>query len=499
MAAAPIIITKSPVEIFSETLDLTNILVAGASISTATIGLINPTGTLVINNIVISSPDVSLQFSGGTDGVTYGARLDITTSIGQTLSVTLAILVSSQLGNTYTIKNPEGIQTLVDQIQAGDVAVGNANFTFPVGTDLSNGYINWELLDTNGITYANGNAFEYLITNTALATKAEGRAIITVPSDVPINTQGQKYQIRWTLTLPSSGPFYAYENVTVLSAYSVPQGVEDAVEMQGDIAKLTIVLPQFYDHVGIELYQLSGSMNLVAFTEVQEKYKTADGYYCVAHIDTTTIPVALEHYIVVWKYWNDAKPNEVYRQTGRLFVTNASILSATDDVRSFIQRADTTLAHQQDLVFSVPALMTFLRMGRDHFNGAYGTLTQFDMTDATAAIRAFWIMHANVQALRAQFLAEGEKAFNFSGQSIQLDVDRTQYYTQLASEIQQQLDNECKAFKQNLIKKGIVTGTGNCDDISLRLGAIGSIALSITPASNFSRFMGKMGGSGRIG
>lgn len=496
--AAPIIVTKSPAEVFQETFDLSNTLLQAESITGAVIGLLSPAGGLVIDQIVISSPDVSMRFSAGADGITYGARLDITTSFNRTLSVPIAVMVSSQLGTTYTIRNPEGIQTLVDEITAGDVAIGNTTFTFPSGTNLSGGYITWDLMDVNGIVYANGNAFEYIVTTTGLATKADGRGIITVPSDVPINLDGNKYQIRWTLILPNASPIFSFENVKVVSQFTVPQGVDDAVEMQGDIAKLTIVLPKFYDHVGIELYRMTGSSKIVAFTEVQEKYKTPDGYYCVAHVDSSQMPVLLEHYVVIWKYWNDVKPNEVYRQTGRCFITNASILSATDDLRSFIQRADASLMNKNEMIFTVQNLTVFLRLGRDHFNGAYGVLTQFDMTDATSAIRAFWLMHAQVQALRAQFLAEGEKAFNFQGQAVSLDVDRTQYYEQLASNIQQVLDNECKPFKQNLIKKGIITGSGNLDSISLRVGAIGSVGINISPASNFSRFMGKLGTSNAI-
>lgn len=497
--AAPIVVTKSPAEVFAETFDLSNALLDGTEITSAVIGLITPTG-LTIDNIVVTSPDVQMRFVGGEDGVTYGARLDLEDSIGRTLSVTIAVLVSSQIGNAYTIKNPEGIQTLIDTIEAGNVAVGNSVFTFPSGTNLSGGYITWELLDIDGIVYTNGNAFEYIITDTALATKATGRAIITVPSDVPMNLDGYKYQIRWTLTLPDGrGTFYAYENVKVVAPYTVPHGVEDIVEMQGDIARLTIVLPKFHDHVGAELYNIRNSEKIESFVETQEKYKTADGYYCLMGLQTDTLKALLDPYMVIWKYWNDVKPNEVYRQTGKLYVVNASMLSATDDMRAFIQRADSTLAHRQDLVFTVPHLLTFLRRGKDAFNGAHGMLTNFDMTDATGGIRQFWLWCAEVEALRAQFLAEGEKAFNFAGQAVTLDVDRTQYYTQLAGELQQRLDSELKSFKQNLIKKGIITGTGNLDSIGLRQGAIGSIGVNISPASNFSRFMGKLGsGAGAV-
>lgn len=503
----PIVLSKSPIEALPVTLDLTNRLLAGETVAAVTAGLITPTG-VTVTDIVIASPEISFMLRGGADGISYGVRLDInlTGAAARTFSLPLALLVSSQIGNSYVIRNPEGIQTLVDTIQAGDMAIGNVSFTFSDGTDLNGGSIFWELLDSNGVVYANGNAFEYIVSNTALGVKVDGRGIITVPSDVPINLDGYKYQVRWTLSLSNGTKVYSFENIRVVSINTVPEGPEDVVEMLGDMAQLSIVIPQFYDHVGVEVYKHVGSVKVLAYTEVTDRVKTPDGYYCSAYIDTSIsqngLPVfetLLESYIVIWKYWNDARPNSVYRQTGRMFLVNASILSATDDLRSLINRSHATIAHEQDILFTVPVLLAFLRTGRDAFNGAYGVLTQFDMTDATSGIRQFWIWYSAIEALRSQYLAEGEKVFNFSGQAISLDVDRTSYYDQLASTIQSRMDNECKMFKQNLIKKGIITGTGNLENIGLRLGAIGSVGINISPASNYSRFMGKYGGTQRIG
>jgi len=494
-----IVLTKSPTEVAPYEFDVSLNLLTGSGeiVTSVTVGLVSPSGgMLALSPYVVNSTTAGVTLSGGAEGVTYGVRLDIGTNLPRVFPITLAVLVSSYIGETYTVRNPDATQTLIDSITAGDSALGNGTFTFPQGTNISNGYIVWELLDTNGYTYSSGNAFEYVITNTNLAVRAEGRAVITIPSDVPVNLDGYKYQIRWTLTLPSGQTYFNYENVRVTSPNTVPQGPEDSVELAGDTGKLSVVLPGVYDNVGAEIYQLSGSLLLVAYSEAMEKQKTPDGYYCSLYVDTTLLPVALENYIVRWKYWNNSSPNTIYSQVGRLFVVNANIMSATTDMQSFINKSRATIAHQEDMLFPVPYLLVFLRRGRDAFNAAYGILTQFNMTDATSGIRQFWLWFAEVEALRAQFIAEGEKAFNFSGQAISLDIDRTGYYESAASSMQSRLDNECKSFKQNLIKKGIVSGTGNMDSIALRIGAIGSVGISISPASNWGRFMGKFGSGG---
>jgi len=489
---APIVLTKSPAEFLPFELDLSSRLTVGEEITDVVTELISPSG-ITLSDLVAESPNITFNLTGGADGVSYGIRLDVTTSEGRTFSLPIAVLVSSGLGTTYTIKNPEGIQTIVDQIIAGDVAIAYTSFMFDPGADLSGGYIQWDLMDSDGIVYANGNAFEYTIEETALGVKATGQGIVTVPSDVPINLEGSKYQLRWTLTLPGQDnkTFFSFENIKVVAPTLVPLGPQDTIEFHGDVARVSLSLHAFYDHVGLELFEHVGSKKILSFTEAKEQQKTPDGYVYTMYIATTDLSVNLSNFIVAWKYWNDRTQNTVFRETSRMWVINASISSAIDDLRTMINRSHSSIANQQDLVFSSSVLLAFLRMGRDSFNGAYGALTNFNMEDATSSIRQFWIYHAMVEACRSQFIAEGEKAFNFSGQAISLDVDRTQYYSTLADNYQSLLDNQCKPFKQNLIKKGIVSGTGNLENIGLRHGAIGSVGIGITPATSMGRWSGK--------
>ncbi|MEK9322795.1 hypothetical protein, partial [Escherichia coli] len=61
----------------------------------------------------------------------------------------------------------------------------------------------------------------------------------------------------------------------------------------------------------------------------------------------------------------------------------------------------------------------------DAFNGAYGQFTSFTMTNARGPIREYWLLYAELAAIQSQYLAEGEKAFNYQGAAISLEVDRT--------------------------------------------------------------------------
>jgi hypothetical protein len=127
----------------------------------------------------------------------------------------------------------------------------------------------------------------------------------------------------------------------------------------------------------------------------------------------------------------------------------------------------------------------------DLFNNAYGVFTSFDMTNAMGGVREFWLLCAEKAALEAQYGLEAEKAFNFSGAAISLDVDRTGAIDSMISKIQNQLDQELKPLKQNLIIKGNTSGdgsgpNGNGDFSPASRGAMGSVGIAITPASIYS-------------
>jgi hypothetical protein len=157
-------------------------------------------------------------------------------------------------------------------------------------------------------------------------------------------------------------------------------------------------------------------------------------------------------------------------------------------VKAKINKARTTLYGHPDLLYPESTIMTWLRRGADAFNIAYGQFTSFTFTNALGGIREFWLLEAELAALQSQYLAEGEKAFNFQGAQISLDVDRTQFLDNAESKIQSRLDNELKLIKQNLIIKGNTSGDGSADPSKLQPGAIAAVGITITPASMWGAY-----------
>ena len=360
--------------------------------------------------------------------------------------------------------------------------MGTAYFMLPAGTDASQGSVRWSLIDSVGTLYSSGNAYSYSIENSSMATAVTALAVVNVPSSTPATLEAQRYQIRWELYLNPSNVApdqVLSEGVTVLGQSSVPLGPDSPVEMAGDIAQPGIVIDRLYANVALEIY--SGNRVVQTAIPVVNKARVSGGWYYSMQIDTSGMPATLEPYTLSWKYSDVTGP--VTRETGRLLLVNPSILNAIEDVRALVMKARTTMLGFPDTLFDTTTIVSWLRRAKDMFNASSGMITNFDMTNATGGIREYWLSFAEVAMLRAQYLAEGEKAFDFQGQAISLNTDKTQYYQTLADTLQQRLESEMKPFKQNLKIMAFTSGDGNLDNAQGQMGAMGAVGISLNVVS----------------
>jgi hypothetical protein len=480
------VIVKFPTEARVVNIDFVNSLVGGETITGQSVAASIPAGLTVSVAAPVGSA-IPLTVSSGADGQSYGVDVTVTTSAAHTYVIRVAVVVNSQIAANYQNKNVDAFNALVGELEAGEAALGKASFMFPDGFAATGGSVKWEVLDQDGVVLSFGQTFDYQITTLSSGVKVEAQAVVSVPSDAVPTLAGQNYQLRWTLTV-SGNAFYSFEALRVTAPNTVPEGVEDVVELAGQDIPISVVFSQPYDTVTVSVYQDNEVVANGSAVPVPQGLKTTDGWLYQVTLSGLDLEAALESYTLIWSAKNTGNPY-TERQTGRMFIVNPMILSATDDMRLLVNKSRTTIFHQPDLLFTVPILLSYLRRGRDAFNGAYGVMTAFTFTAAKGPLREYWLRFSEIQALRGQYLAEGEKVFNYSGQEIQLDVDRTQYYDQAANTIQQLLDNECKVFKNLLVKRGILGGDGNVSDLTKqRPGAAGAIGITISPATNFGPY-----------
>jgi hypothetical protein len=365
-------------------------------------------------------------------------------------------------------------------------------FPLPVQVDASQGYVTWDILDANGTIYSSGNAFEYNIRMGANSNTVITRSVISVPSNIPQSLE-EGYQLRYMLTLADGQVSYSFESLRVTGFPDMQIGTTDSMELQGDKALLSLVTDRLYPNYVLEIWQ---DGDILASMPVGNPERVSGGYFVGGTVDTSQFPVTLIPYKIIWKYW--ASPDQVFRESAALWVVNDSVIQAVEDVKSKINKARQTLYGVEDSQFPGTEVMKWLRRGMDQFNGYAGQFTNFTMTRAKGVVREFWLLCAEAAALDAQYLMEGEKAFQFQGANITLDVDRTQYLDNMASKIRGILDNELKPIKQNLIIKGQTQGdgsgiAGDGDFSKAAPGSTGSVGILISPASIYGNLFGIRG------
>ncbi len=498
--ASPFVYFKEPQVDSEQQADITSMLLASETVTAIVASAVTPGSdtplTVTINSSV--NPIVDMLLSGGDNGTSYGFKLTVTTN-ARVFLVSVAVSVYDQPFVPYVTSNPSAFTDLVDQVEAGNAAIGTAVFSFPAQIPATGGFVTWELLSSDGTVYSAGNAYDYIVQSSGFSNNVLAKCVISVPSNVPPSLDGQRYQLRYTLELPlaqgtqpdpqagvlGQNTFFQYENVRVVGLNTVPLGTQPSVELQGVPATVSIVVDKLYDNVTVELW--ASGVKVAQPSAITDYERTTDGFYFAGVIDTSQLMVSLVPYTLIWKYWMTNSSAIIYQESADFFVVNPSIMTAITDVKSKINKAVTTLYGTPDLLYPAPVVLTWLRRGMDSFNGAYGVFTSFTMTNAQGPVREFWLLCAEVAALESQYLAEGEKAFNFQGAAISLDVDRTQYLDAAASKIQSKLDQELKPVKQNLVIKGATGGDGSVDPSKLQQGAIGAVGITITAASMWGR------------
>lgn len=491
---SPLVYIKRNLSDLPVLIDVSSSLSLGEQIvtgSTALTALSPVTSTpLSLSSFVETTTTIAFSLIGGEEPISYGIRLKFSTNFGVDREILLAVVIRDELNVPFVTKNPHAFQSLIEEISAGDAAIGKGFFVLPQGSSAVNCYVMWELLDTSGNVFSSGNAYDITMLVDTFSTVVEANAVVHVPTSVPPTLDGQKYQIRWSLVdSVTQETTYTFESIRVVGKSNNPVGASDSVELHGDNCLLSLVTPNLYDTVGFEIFSPVGNQRVANLSPVQNPQRISSGWYYQGAFDTSTVEPSLAPYIVSWKYHDAQTPWSSSRETARIFVINSSIMNAVEDARRTVNKARSAFFQAPEMIFDVQTIIGFLRRGMDTFNGSGGYYTAFDMTDATGGVRDFWLGYSEVALLEAQALAEGEKSFDFQGQAIQLTVERSQYYSSAAETLKSRLEGNVRAFKANLQQKGISGGTGNVNNLSNSNMAF--VGITVHPASQFGRYYGQ--------
>lgn len=427
-----------------------------------------------------------VTIDGGQIGVTYAA---VVVDGTENCLLVCNVIDAVQSIIPYSVVNSEAFNDLVGDLDAGQSAIGSGVFAFGPELDATGGSVTWDLVDIDGRIWNNGNAFDYSVQSNGWSITAIGKALVTAPSDLPSVLDNQAYQLRWTLILPDGQKFFTFENLRITSALTVPLGAAHVVEIIGDTAEATIVLDQLYENVSLEIYWDNDRVGSAVVASPGLSFvpvKTSGGYLYKARIATDSMKMPyIKPWSLIWRYWRSDDPSFVQTERADMWVINPTVSQAMEDMKAKINKARTTIYGTPDLLFPYSTVLTWLRRAADMFNMAYGIPTSITFINPSGPVREYWLMIAEMLAIESQYLAEGEKSFSYQGAAISLDVDKTQYLDAMASKIQSRLDNELKPIKQGMIIKGNQNGDGSGDPSKLQRGAMGSVGISISPATPF--------------
>lgn len=364
----------------------------------------------------------------------------------------------------------------IGTVVAGAYTSARLSMSVPSDLDLLNAVATWELLDQQGRVWNQGEPTELTSEPSQVAPgekTVSAEAEIAIPSNLPANDAGSTYQLRWKVKLRIGQPLYAFENFTVLPPTQQVHGAADAVELLGDNASVQIRLPKPYQHVEYECYK--GNSKLFQSRSSSAPMQDSDGYIFQGQVTVGEYSgPSLDPFNVLWSYWDGIQPKQ--RETSQLYVVTPIMLDAVKDMQTWLNRAYIDSGMQPGTTFDTIDFIKYLRLGRDQFNASV-LPTTFSMTAADGPIRWFWIGYSCVAACRAQYLAEGMKAFDYAGQVVQLNIDRTPFWEQTASALEQQLAEQVKPFKDILAKRGVTGGDGS--SMALRPGAVGCVGVTI--------------------
>ena len=170
-----------------------------------------------------------------------------------------------------------------------------------------------------------------------------------------------------------------------------------------------------------------------------------------------TLPPMLDAYTAVVGYRVGGRRQKMSIQCWSITPT---MLQQTTEIERMLNKVRLEGAIES-LRWKQSDLMLYLARGLNRFN-TYGTVyTNFNGLQMMGTLQYWHTVCAMYEALQAQLKGEGDMNFNFSGQQVTLDVDRTQALEGMLSRIEGQIGNELGNVKKLLAVYGVTGGDGS--------------------------------------
>ena len=309
-------------------------------------------------------------------------------------------------------------------------------------------------------------------------------ASFSIPLSAPLALNGSKYQITWTMPLQSGGSQRAVERFEV-----VPEG--DPIRPVNQTDQLVSAGSLFKDSLYLPTLPILGTMHFaikdVNGTIIYEKgdiqsnaptrqFTDTYAWDIVSNqrVETNTSNYGGFGFAPFFGEWNYKLPGEPpSTEFHAIYSVDMKMIMLMNSLQKLIDRAHLGDIHP-DLAFTDIDLAHYIIRGIEYVNASPPNQTMFNAINLPPSFVDPVIKAAAVEAMSAQFLAEGMKAFNFQGLAVQLDVDRTNYISSMRDMMANQLDSQLRTQKRVWIRGGGFSGN-----------AAGAMSVSVGSFTNF--------------
>lgn len=291
------------------------------------------------------------------------------------------------------------------------------------------------------------------------------QATLTLP-DMDLK-DAQTFKVRWRLKTTDGEAITQWDTVLVEPKVDIRDG--DIVVLSGD-TEGSFVLPYSYvPNTGatLQMYTrnneiLTSPLSLddprVRISSAAKKSKVV-----VPIPDVSILPPALFANLMIAKDTVFGKPANY---TYQVWVITPQIALAAQKLEEFLNKSRIeNVIPELDWTYS--DLLGALERGLNMFN-LLGNITSFDGTNMQGVLLDAWLLCSSYCAISTQLLAEGSLAFDFSGQGVSLNVDRTPQLDAAIGRLDSQIQSMIMPLKKQLATQGIISGTGSIGSTAMR-------------------------------
>ncbi len=181
--------------------------------------------------------------------------------------------------------------------------------------------------------------------------------------------------------------------------------------------------------------------------------------------------------------------------TYKMWCMTPTMAKAMTFVEDYLNKARVENVIPQ-LEYTAGDLMGYLERGLYMFNRLVHT-TGFTGTNMQGMLFDAWTVCACYWGISSQLIAEGQLSFDFSGQGVSLNVDRTPQLEAALGRIESDIDNRIVPFKKEIVKQGVTGGDGSNGNTAMRNSrSFAKLALTNMPTTRINGL--PLGAHGRV-